>query len=302
MPLPQQAQKAAALPANTQGRDFIVGDLHGCYDQLQPLLEHVKFDKAVDRLFSVGDLVDRGPMNLECAELIYEPWFYAVRGNHEQMMIEYVLRGRQLNLVDYNTGSSWIANGGNWYYNYNHDLPMLKALAADLDMLPLVIVVGEGEARFNIVHAELKHFAPRDALANEGALYLSNFGGPRVPVTDEMIDNWEFTETDEYDMIWGREIIQNGHPTFPPPADQLWHDLNNLSITYCGHTPLRMVAFVQRQLYIDHGCVFSVRTGGHPSEENKLVIASPSEQAVYLLTPTSGAIDRLPYNELQQLS
>lgn len=298
MPVPQTFQKHLKVPSNTQGRDFVVGDLHGCYDQLQALLTHVKFDSTVDRLFSVGDLVDRGPKNLECANLIYEPWFFATRANHEQMMIDYMSYGRFTPNVSYGEGAAWIPNGGVWMHQ--HDKTELADLAQSLDMLPFVISVGEGDGRFNVVHAELKKFKPVDR--QQGTLYLGNYGAPRVPVTDEMIDNWEFTETEEYDMVWGRQIIQNGHPTFPPPADELWHDLDKLSITYCGHTPLRMTALVQRQMYIDHGCVFSVRTGGHPSEENKLVLASPGEQVVHQLTPTDGRIDTIPYAELQQLS
>ena len=46
---------------NTRGRDFVVGDLHGCFDHLRVMLEHIQFNRVTDRLFCVGDLVDRGP-------------------------------------------------------------------------------------------------------------------------------------------------------------------------------------------------------------------------------------------------
>jgi serine/threonine protein phosphatase 1 len=296
MPVPQTFQKHLKVPANTQGRDFVVGDLHGCYDQLMTMLGAVDFNKATDRLFSVGDLVDRGPKNLECANLIYESWFYATRANHEQMMIDFLSRGKFNPNVNYQEGSSWIPNGGAW--SMSEDRTTLTDLAQSLDMLPYVISVGEGKDRFNVVHAEIKHFSCQNK--HEGMLYIGNFGAARVPVTDEMIDNWVFSDAEEYDMVWGREIIQNGHPTFPPPDHQLWHDLDRMSITYCGHTPLRMTALVQRQMYIDHGCVFGVKSGH--SEENKLVLASPSERCVYQLTPTHNTIVQVPYSELQQLS
>src|SRR3546814_1363745 len=72
------------LPANTAGRDFIVGDLHGCLDLLQVELARIAFDPTRDRLFSVGDLTDRGPDSMGCLRLLREPWFYAVHGNHER--------------------------------------------------------------------------------------------------------------------------------------------------------------------------------------------------------------------------
>jgi len=49
------------LPTNQAGKDYVIGDLHGCYELLERLLDAVGFDKSKDRLFSVGDLIDRGP-------------------------------------------------------------------------------------------------------------------------------------------------------------------------------------------------------------------------------------------------
>jgi len=46
---------------NTHRRDFAVGDIHGAFDALQRAMEAIGFDARKDRLFSVGDLVDRGP-------------------------------------------------------------------------------------------------------------------------------------------------------------------------------------------------------------------------------------------------
>jgi len=45
---------------NITGRDFAVGDIHGCDRELQTALNAVKFIEQTDRLFSVCDLVDRG--------------------------------------------------------------------------------------------------------------------------------------------------------------------------------------------------------------------------------------------------
>ena len=49
------------LAQNTVGRDIAVGDIHGCFTELQRGLDTIGFDPCTDRLFSVGDLVDRGP-------------------------------------------------------------------------------------------------------------------------------------------------------------------------------------------------------------------------------------------------
>ncbi|ASK78285.1 hypothetical protein CF386_04275 [Paraphotobacterium marinum] len=44
---------------------YIVGDLHGCFDQLIDLLESVNFCERKDQLLLTGDIVARGPKSLE---------------------------------------------------------------------------------------------------------------------------------------------------------------------------------------------------------------------------------------------
>lgn len=58
--------KVLSLPENQNGRDFVVGDIHGHFAMLNELMEVVAFDRNVDRLFAVGDLIDRGPNSVRC--------------------------------------------------------------------------------------------------------------------------------------------------------------------------------------------------------------------------------------------
>ena len=74
---------------NVFGRDFVVGDLHGCFDLLCEQMDRVGFDPKTDRIFSVGDLVDRGTQSKDALNWMAQPWFHAVRGNHEEMAIYY---------------------------------------------------------------------------------------------------------------------------------------------------------------------------------------------------------------------
>ncbi|WP_156411270.1 hypothetical protein [Alishewanella sp. WH16-1] len=53
----------AFFAKNTKGRDFFVGDVHGRNDLLSKCLTCVNFNKSTDRIFSVGDLSDRGKGN-----------------------------------------------------------------------------------------------------------------------------------------------------------------------------------------------------------------------------------------------
>jgi bis(5'-nucleosyl)-tetraphosphatase (symmetrical) len=41
---------------------YLIGDVHGCYDELIALLEQVEFNPETDTLWLTGDLVARGPV------------------------------------------------------------------------------------------------------------------------------------------------------------------------------------------------------------------------------------------------
>lgn len=166
---------------NLEGRDFVIGDLHGSFNCLVNLLQNLKFDFKKDRMFSVGDLIDRGPDSMKCLELLTTTWFHPVLANHEQLMIE--------SIDEPAYKYYWDINGGGWCIPQEH--PLLMELVRQLPFMITVKLPDGG--RVHIVHAELP---------------------PSSGATDEKLEDPEFirkmatieTESGSF-LTWGRFIF-----------------------------------------------------------------------------------------------
>lgn len=234
------------LPFNTIGNDYVIGDLHGCYDLLERLLAKVQFDPGKDRLFSVGDLVDRGPDSLRCLELLSEPWFFAVMGNHELMLLDFFspyLNALKLESFDDLEDNGFLQYGGDWVKNYFEPeaqrmaIPFNRCLLETLKM-PSLIVVGEGDNRFHVIHAEL---VKTGSIQNSAMVWL-----------DSDIDDWLIANAIPDEVLdalyWERSLMLNirRNPHWPKRQD-------GLSTTFCGHTFAHTPRRVLSHINIDTG-------------------------------------------------
>ncbi len=131
---------------NSCGRDFVVGDIHGCFTAFERLLTQVNFDPECDRIFSVGDLIDRGYESHRAVEFLNYPWFHAIMGNHERMLIDAC--------DDASVYENWVRyNGGAWWKHVpSVARPRIRRV---MEQLPLAFEVSTAIGQVGVVHADI---------------------------------------------------------------------------------------------------------------------------------------------------
>jgi len=210
---------------NTKGRDLIVGDIHGCFRKLQTVLDERGFNPDVDRLFSVGDLVDRGPDSDLSLEWLSKPWFHAVQGNHEDMAIRWGKPGCMMDAGNY------MANGGGW--NIANTFDKRAEFSFAFEALPVGIEIETDSGIVAIVHASV----PGDWWGKFKLDMAQAKGGPR----------WMEKDLREL-ALWDRTRIENGICT----------PVHDVRAVVCGHTPLKAMTVLGNVYHID-------TAGWHPS-------------------------------------
>lgn len=206
---------------NIEGRDFIVGSLHGSLNMLLALLVEMAFDDTKDRLFCTGNLADHGLDSIGCIHLLREKWFFAVAGDHDEML----LRAATDAAFDW---SWWAGNGGLWASGIPRE--MLLELAELVADMPLAIAVGAGAGRFNIIHGEF--YGPDESL-------------------EDVLENISTDQPVPLSLTRGTELAQGRID----PACQ-----EGLSLTFCGHSVVDQVSRIGSQVYLNTGAYKAARS------------------------------------------
>ena len=72
---------------------YVIGDVHGCFDELKKLLKKISFNPSKDSIIFTGDLVNRGNQSLEVLEFcMKEKSIDTVLGNHDVFLNKKLIR------------------------------------------------------------------------------------------------------------------------------------------------------------------------------------------------------------------
>ncbi len=142
---------------------YAMGDIHGCFDEFQALLRKINFDHQRDRLYLVGDLINRGPKSLAVMEYLL---------NHQDSILP-VLGNHDLSYLVYAEGYTRLKRGDT--YQELLDSPLADEIKSYLRHQPLVRHLPQ----FNIAiaHAGIPPFwSIKEALrlSKEAQAYLQN--------------------------------------------------------------------------------------------------------------------------------
>lgn len=201
---------------NTRGRDLIIGDIHGHFTRAKEALDAAGFNpEAGDRLFSVGDLVDRGPESDQALEWLANPWFHAVAGNHE----DFAIRWPQGNMQ----AGHYVQNGGAW--NVSNPPDAQAEFAAAFAALPVAIELETAGGLVGIVHAD----CPFDSWPD----FIATLNDESVPhgMMKDVIDAAQ----------WSRERVKN----------LFREEVRGVRAVIVGHTPMERLSSLGNTIFID---------------------------------------------------
>ncbi|WP_281284870.1 metallophosphoesterase [Litorilituus lipolyticus] len=194
--------------------------MHGNLDCLNQVLKNESFDFNNDRLFALGDIIDRGSQSEYCFALLNEPWFFSVLGNHEAMFLEQY-KANNFSYLNKNIGNLWIEK-------WQNKKSQLEQWAHDINNnMPLTITLDYDGFTTGLVHAKAPQIWPTQQ-------------GNKVPIeqcNEQLWDREDFYKLNHLSAYQGTDLILMGHNPVKKitlRGNRIWLDTNhgagNLSI------------------------------------------------------------------------
>lgn len=260
---------------------YIVGDIQGCYDALQRLLEKIGFDPACDRLLCPGDLVNRGLQSLETLRLLESlgDRFTMTLGNHDLYLLREHWKfpdggsaNHELDVIlhapDRERLMDWLRGQPLAYWSKEHKLLMVHAgVIPQWDVKKTLACAAEVEKALRSQKRE-KFFAKMNKIsARRWDDDLS--GWRRLRLISNILTQLRFC--DENGKILASA---SGPPGSQPPPYRPWfahkHRLTRQVRVAFGHWAALGLYRKKRVLGLDSGCVWGGRLSAVRLEDDQL--------------------------------
>jgi len=186
-------------PPNNIRRLLVFGDIHGYYNLFTQQLRILEFNPQYDWIISVGDIIDRGDGSVQMLQLaMNEKWFYMVRGNHEQMLLDVILPQDSLTAEKQLTLQNlWFLYGGRW--SLECDSALLVQFAKMIKQLPFTLTIKAFGKTYGVAHA------------------------------DPMVDDWDKIDSLLLDEQNRKQLLMNRTPAHL--------NIRNVDASFHGHVP-----------------------------------------------------------------
>jgi serine/threonine protein phosphatase 1 len=200
---------------------YAIGDIHGCLKALQGLIEKLPL-KPEDEVVFLGDYIDRGPDSKGVLDFLVanqKPNWRFLRGNHEQMLLEWLGTPNSL------AAANWLLNGG------------LQTLQSYVPKEKLDEVRGEG------AHVLLQSYIPHTHVEFLNALPLCYETPDHFFCHAGINLDKSLKDQEPDDLLWiRRKFLQDARPT--------------PKLVVHGHTPVESVDPTRDRINLDTGCVY----------------------------------------------
>jgi len=260
---------------------YVVGDIQGCYDPLQRLLEKVQFDPATDYLWCPGDLVNRGGQSLETLRLLegLGSRFIMTLGNHDLYLLREAWKfpeggssNREMDAIlrahDRQTLIDWLQHQPLAYWSTEHEVLMVHAgVIPQWSVEQTIAYAGEVE---QVLRSEKsgKYFSKMNR--NPVRLWRDDrTGWKRRLLISNILTRLRFCDSNGK-IIPGASGPPGSQPPFYKPWFKHKHRLTRANTIVFGHWAALGLLMKKRLFCLDSGCVWGGRLSALRLEDRQL--------------------------------
>ena len=245
---------------------YAIGDVQGCFTQLQTLLDKIKFNPAKDTLWFAGDIINRGPDSLETIRFIKSLGDRAITvlGNHDLHLLAVANgRGKQgkkdtikdiLNAPDRKELLDWLILQPLMHYDKKHNVCMVHAgIHPQWSIQQALSYAAEVET---VLRGKKSHE------------FFHHMYGDKPPKWSEKLKGWDrlrfitnvFTRMRYCDEELHLALRDKGAPGKQPPGIHPWFEFENQQIKdtgiIFGHWSTLPNPGIENLYPLDTGCLW----------------------------------------------